>query len=90
MQEKSVFDSVNEVTQLLSGESKSPTQAIVNLMMSKSLSLSMMNAATAQQNAQMLGNAATAATIAQIVDAGKAKPHTASEEQKLTKTSSKK
>ena len=61
------LDSVNDLRQSLQGGSASPTVAILNNVMAETMGMSMHNAITAQQNAQMIGNASTTSTCARLL-----------------------
>ena len=62
-----MFSSVADLQKLLKGNSGSQSLAILNNVMSETIGMSMHNAVTAQQNAQMLNSATTTSTCARIL-----------------------
>jgi hypothetical protein len=62
-----IYASVADLQKLLAGNAGAQSFAILNNVMAETIGMSMHNAVTAQQNAQMLNSATTTSTCARIL-----------------------
>ncbi len=64
-----ITDSVTQSNTTVIGQAPASTQGLLDTVMAETIGMSMHNAVTAQQNSQMMGNAAVAATCARLLKA---------------------
>ncbi len=64
-----ITDSVTQSTTSVIGHAPASTQGLLDAVMAETVGMSMHNAVTAQQNSQMMSNAAVAATCARLIKA---------------------
>ncbi len=64
-----VTDSVTQSNTTVIGQAPASTQGLLDAVMAETIGMSMHNAVTAQQNSQMMGSAAVAATCARLLKA---------------------
>ncbi|HAA15719.1 MAG TPA: hypothetical protein DCE41_30025, partial [Cytophagales bacterium] len=62
------MDPIQQLIQTMQGGSPSPSVAILNNVMAETIGMQMHNAVTAQQNAQIIGNASTTSTVARLLN----------------------